>query len=112
MWYAIFIICLVILLLRIFLKILSIWLGNKLNEIKREILVKNFKIVMGNYMFEQIKDNRSNLSSAYKCSSMCKYLDSASEVIFSDFENMGLDAKFKCIVNLNKIYRDKYYGQF
>ena len=60
----------------------------------------------------KIKTNRDNLSSAYKRSYLGKCLDDFTIKKLSICENMDLDMRFKSIVQLNKIYRDKLYGQF
>jgi hypothetical protein len=102
----------IILILKAILLISNYRLENKLNKVKREILVRKFKIAMSDYMLDQIKTNRDNLSSSYKRSCMCRWLDRIGEVKLGNWENIDLDMRFKNIVELNKIYRDKLYGQF
>ena len=98
--------------LKVILLISCYRLENKLNKVKREILAREFKLSMGYYMLDQIKTNRDNLSSAYKRSYLGKCSEDFTIKKFNMCENMCIDIRLKYIVELNKIYRDKLYGQF
>ena len=101
-----------VLIIKTTFRLLCYRLENKLNKVKREILVRKFKIAMIDYMLEQICINANNLSKYYNGIFIESSLHDLTMEKCSNLVNVDLDVKFKNIVELNKIYRDKLYGQF